>query len=496
MVWCELLRQRPRFREMTALSLVAIFLCLVCDVAATDLQHHDENGKWEVCSPEREIEFTKFTTSLEGTTVDGYMILDVEGILHKPIYNGSYEFKVAHVQEGEEIAYKGPYDLCCTFFDRVQCTWEGTYPNQQQVGGCPVSAGPFSARIRRPLWIKASGVFRAEINLYTDNGVRIGCVRSWGMFEPRAPLPAIEIIDDGSSSSSSSGGLVPLSAPEERSAEEERAERKWRRTATLGNEGTSRKTHVVQADTSTGDGKPANPKSGGEIGAREEDEEGGELENLDMIRAGRNWTGGVRCSNCRQYLVLCFLLPLPSSMSSSSLMSTSVVPLTPHMSRTIHRCPIASRKVFSGVHLANAVAAGSLHAGTYAAVSECGRGCCCLHDDDAEFAFEDKVVGDRISGRMTVRGRVREGSEGACKGNERMSMRNFVFTKAADPNLMEKHYCQSACQTVRAQRRITQDGKVEVTLRNVQHQQCGEQVFVCLRGACADAVDLAAAQQT
>ncbi len=60
-----------------------------------------------------------------------------------------------------------------------------------------------------------------------------------------------------------------------------------------------------------------------------------------------------------------------------------------------------------------------------------------------------QVVSGRVWGRMSVRGKVREGSAGACKGHVRMSMRNFVFTNAADPTLMEKQYCQSACQVPR-----------------------------------------------
>mmetsp|Transcript_118271 Transcript_118271/g.176739 ORF Transcript_118271/g.176739 Transcript_118271/m.176739 type:complete len:143 (+) Transcript_118271:57-485(+) len=139
------------------------------------------------------------------------------------------------------------------------------------------------------------------------------------------------------------------------------------------------------------------------------------------------------------------------------------------------------------------IRAGRNWTGTYKAVSECGPGCCCLHDEAAEFTFEDKVKNDHVMGHMSVRGKVKEGSEGACKGNLRMNMRNFVFTKSGDLNVMEKHYCQSACQTIRARRRLTEQGKVEVTLLNVQHQQCGEQTFECLAGPCAAAVDLTAA---
>eukprot|EP00961_Rhodomonas_salina_P166678 2246196-Rhodomonas_salina.2 len=75
-----------------------LVLCLAQSAFGTDLQHHSEAGKWELCGPQREIGFSSFTTTLEGTMEDGYMILEVEGTLLKPIYNGSYEFKVTHVR--------------------------------------------------------------------------------------------------------------------------------------------------------------------------------------------------------------------------------------------------------------------------------------------------------------------------------------------------------------------------------------------------------------
>ena len=34
------------------------------------------------------------------------------------------------LEDGQEIAYKGPYTLCCQFFDNSNCVWEGEYPNQ------------------------------------------------------------------------------------------------------------------------------------------------------------------------------------------------------------------------------------------------------------------------------------------------------------------------------------------------------------------------------
>ena len=42
----------------------------------------------------------------------------------------TYDFKVMRLEDGQEIAYKGPYTLCCQFFDNSNCVWEGEYPNQ------------------------------------------------------------------------------------------------------------------------------------------------------------------------------------------------------------------------------------------------------------------------------------------------------------------------------------------------------------------------------
>ena len=64
------------------------------------------------------------------------MVLKLEGDLRTEIANGTYDFKVMHVADGQEIAYRGPYSLCCQFFDNSNCVWEGEYPNQVRPPAC------------------------------------------------------------------------------------------------------------------------------------------------------------------------------------------------------------------------------------------------------------------------------------------------------------------------------------------------------------------------
>jgi len=98
-------------------------------------------------------------TSVRARLQAGDIRLEAAGKVTNSIVNGSYEFRVGNLETGEEIGYKGPYDLCCQFFNEAgkTCKWEGVYPNQTRTGGCPIPEGPFTASIRRPFWTNSLG---------------------------------------------------------------------------------------------------------------------------------------------------------------------------------------------------------------------------------------------------------------------------------------------------------------------------------------------------
>eukprot|EP00283_Hemiselmis_rufescens_P005969 CAMPEP_0173429550 /NCGR_PEP_ID=MMETSP1357-20121228/8225_1 /TAXON_ID=77926 /ORGANISM="Hemiselmis rufescens, Strain PCC563" /LENGTH=70 /DNA_ID=CAMNT_0014393749 /DNA_START=377 /DNA_END=589 /DNA_ORIENTATION=+ len=68
-----------------------------------------------------------------------------------------------------------------------------------------------------------------------------------------------------------------------------------------------------------------------------------------------------------------------------------------------------------------------------------------------------------------------------------MNVRNFVIGKDGDWNVAEKVYCQGSCQTLRAVKRKDEQGRVVVGISNVEHHQCGEQLFSCKGGDCLSA---------
>ena len=72
--------------------------------------------------------------------------------------------------------------------------------------------------------------------------------------------------------------------------------------------------------------------------------------------------------------------------------------------------------------------------------------CCCLSDAAAQFTWVEKEKAGSIRGTLSLQGAVREGSAGACKALERMSIRNFVLQRQ-DFTRAEKRFCQSACQS-------------------------------------------------
>jgi hypothetical protein len=89
---------------------------------------------------------------------------------------------------------------------------------------------------------------------------------------------------------------------------------------------------------------------------------------------------------------------------------------------------------------------GKLWAGVYKATTDCGAGCCCLHDNATEFTWTENVKNGTVRATMSVAGKVVEGSPAACRGHERMNIRNFIVGKGGNPNVAVKVYCQGSCQ--------------------------------------------------
>ncbi len=114
---------------------------------------------------------------------------------------------------------------------------------------------------------------------------------------------------------------------------------------------------------------------------------------------------------------------------------------------------------------------GRLWAGEYRAVSECGAGCCCLHDDATEFVWTEKIKNGTLRATMAVAGKVVEGSAGACKGHERMNIRNFILGKDRNPNVAMKVYCQGACQVRTMMLQVSQSVCQHCTASEIQVSQ-------------------------
>ena len=332
----------------------------------------------------------------QGTISDGTMVLKLEGATPAAIPNGTYDFKVMHLQDGREIHYKGPFDLCCQFFDDSNCVWEGEYEkgDQVQVGGCPVAKGPWTATIKRPLWIRLPGTFKAVVTVFSETGAVLESVQALGNFRdgPRAP-DSVQI--EGSSSKGHGLALVSKETSE----------------ANAKDEGAATVRHPAAARQAT----PGSRE--GDLGSDFVDVT---VQQTPWLLAGRNWTG------------------------------------------------------------------------TYRTVtSTCGAGCCCLSDAAAQFTWVEKEKAGSIRGTLSLQGAVREGSAGACKALERMSIRNFVLQRQ-DFTRAEKRFCQSACQTLVAHRSLDGD-KVFVSLFNEQHKRCGEQRLECTSGPCLAGADLSQA---
>ena len=122
---------------------------------------------------------------------------------------------VKHIEDGQEIAYKGPYSLCCQFFDNSNCTWVGEYPNNTQVGGCPIPRGPWKAAVKRPLWIRLPGTFRARLAAYSESGALLESVETVAVFQDSSQGPHEATSTQGQRSESPSSGLAVLASDDE-----------------------------------------------------------------------------------------------------------------------------------------------------------------------------------------------------------------------------------------------------------------------------------------
>eukprot|EP00960_Hanusia_phi_P063304 765441-Hanusia_phi.AAC.8 len=161
-----------------------------------------------------------------------------------------------NLNEGTEIAYRGPYSLCCSFFDGSNCSWEGEYPQLVQVGGCPILPQTFSSTLRRPLWIKSAGMYKAEVKLFSEEGEEISC------FEVMAELNRTEEeAGGGGKVSQESSLLVPMAVNKTTLSDEDEVSARDR---------THRRKIVHQGDE--------------EIQVEDE-------EFHALLAAGRNWTG-------------------------------------------------------------------------------------------------------------------------------------------------------------------------------------------------------------
>ena len=192
----------------------------------------------------------------------------------------TYDFSVKHIEDGQEISYKGPYGLCCEFFDNSNCTWVGEYPNNTQVGGCPVPRGPWSASIKRPLWIRLPGTFRARLSAYSETGTLLESVETFAAFQDPPEGAAASAAPGEDAAGAPSTGLALFPSDENKNEGESAGarERAARRARQQEGPGAGKETTKVNGYGVRGD--DADARGAGTLSAftdlaRDQGEEGG-----------------------------------------------------------------------------------------------------------------------------------------------------------------------------------------------------------------------------
>jgi hypothetical protein len=89
------------------------------------------------------------------------------GVVNNKLEKGYYRIKIWHEQTGNEIYYKGPYDICNNFrlFNK--------YKPHNTSEECPYF-GPFAVSISRPLYKELPGIYEVTLQIFDNKNEELG----------------------------------------------------------------------------------------------------------------------------------------------------------------------------------------------------------------------------------------------------------------------------------------------------------------------------------